>query len=147
MEPNSRMPVICCFLIRAALFVVGTVSHGVIRHIVQTSPLWIAILLGARNSALTKWAALPCFFFWLALMTAIWFYLLGWAHLISGTFSPTEIAMTIIVGSGSVVGIVNAAASKPLGVRAIAAIATLSLVLALQIAALRVSLLPQIAHR
>ncbi len=48
-----------------------------IRHIVQTYPLWIAIVLAARNSALTKWAALPCFVFWLA----------------------TEIVMPIIVGS------------------------------------------------
>ena len=147
MQPGPRVPVICCVLIIAALLVVGTVSHGVIRHIVQTSPLWIAIVLGVRNSAFTRWAALPCFVFWLALMTAIWLYLLGWAHLISGTFSPTEIAMTIIVGAASVVGIVNAATSKSSGVRAIAAIATLSLVLVLQIAALRVSLLPQIAHR
>lgn len=78
-----------------------------IRHIVQTSPLWIAIVLAARNSALTKWAALPCFVFWLA----------------------TEIVMTIIVGSASAAGIVDSAASKAPRVRAIAAIATSSLVL------------------
>ncbi len=147
MGPGFRAPVICCCLIIAALLVVGAVSHGVIRHIVQTSPLWIAIVLGARNSAFAKWAALPCFVFWLALMTAIWLYLLGWARLISGTFSATEIAMTIIVGLASVVGIVDSAVPKSPRVRAIAVIATVSLVLVLQVAAFRVSLLPQIAHR
>lgn len=147
MQRGVHVLITCCFLIMAALLVVGAVSHGVIRHLVQTSPLWIAIALAIRNSVLTKWAALPCFVFWLALMTAIWLYLLGWAHLVSGTFSPTEIAMTIIVGVASVVGIVVAVSVKTPGVRPFAGAATISLVLILQVAALRMSLLPQIAHR
>jgi hypothetical protein len=91
----------CCVVTIAALPVVGAVSHGVIRHIVLTSPISIAVVLGIRNSSSTKWAALPCFVFWLLLMTAIWLYLLGWARIVSGTFSPTEIAMTMIVGFDS----------------------------------------------
>ena len=81
----------------AALLVVGAVSHGIIRHIVQTSSLWIAIFLGIRRSGWSKWA---CFFFWLLLMTAMWLFLLGWARIVSGTFSTTETAMTLIVGAG-----------------------------------------------
>lgn len=146
MEMRSRILTACCVVIIAALLVVGAVSHGVLRHIVQTSPLWIAIVLGLRNSALTKWAALPCFAFWLLLMTAIWLYLLGWAQLISGTFSPTEIAMTIVVGLASLAGIVSAVGTKS-GVRPWAATATIVLVAVLQIAAFRLSLLSQIAHR
>jgi len=80
MNRSFRILISCSAVIMAALLVVGAVSHGVIRHIVQTSPLWIAIVLGIRGSALTKWAALPCFVFWLVLMTAIWLYLLGWAR-------------------------------------------------------------------
>jgi hypothetical protein len=136
----------CCVVIVAALLVVGAVSHGVIRHIVQTSPLWIAVVLGIRNSSSTKWAALPCFVFWLLLMTAIWLYLLGWARIVSGTFSPTEIAMTMIVGLASIAGIVRAVGMKS-GVSPWAATATALLVAVLQLAALRLSLLPQIAHR
>jgi predicted MFS family arabinose efflux permease len=136
----------CCAVIIAALLVVGAVSHGVIRHIVQTSPLWIAIVLGARNSPSTKWAALPCFVFWLLLMTAIWLYQLGWARIVSGTFSATEIAMTMIVGLASIAGIVGAVGMRS-GVRAWAATATTLLVAVLQLAALRLSLLHQIAHR
>jgi hypothetical protein len=62
-------------------------------------------VLAARNSALTKWAALPCFVL------------------------ATEIVMPIIAGSASAAGIVDSAASKAPRVRAIAAIATSSLVL------------------
>jgi len=58
---SIRVLISCCVAMIAALLVVGAVSHGVIRHIVQTSPLWVAIGLGIRHSALTKWAALPCF--------------------------------------------------------------------------------------
>src|SRR5689334_4144892 len=103
---NHRALMVCSVIVIAALLVVGAVSHGVLRHIVQTSPLWIGIVLGARRSPLTKWAALPCFVFWLFLMFVIWLFLLGWTHIISGTFLPTEIAMTIVVGLASGVGIV-----------------------------------------
>jgi hypothetical protein len=64
----------CCIVMIAALLVVGAVSHGVIRHIVQTSPLWISVALRIRRSDLAKWTALPCFAFWLLLMTAMWLY-------------------------------------------------------------------------
>jgi len=129
-----------------ALLVVGAESHGVIRHIVQTSPLWIAIVLGFRQSSLAKWAALACFVFWLLTMTAIWLFLLGWAHILSGTFSPIEIAMTVVVGAASVAGIVRALRSSG-GVPAWPAAATTMLLAVLQVDALRLSFLPQIVHR
>jgi hypothetical protein len=143
---SSRIPIGCCAVTMAALLVVGAVWHGAVRHIVQTSPLWIVIVLGVRKPALAKWAALVCFVFWLALMAAIWLYLLGWARFLSGTFTPVEIAMTMVVGSASITGIVRAASMKS-GVRAAAAAVTMSIVLLLQVAAFRVSLLPQIARR
>jgi hypothetical protein len=145
-EKDYRVLTVCCVVVVAALLVVGAVSHGIIRHIVQTSPLWIAIVLSIRHSAWAKWAALPCFVFWLLLMTAIWFYLLGWARIVSGTFSSTEIAMTVTVGIASILGIARAV-RMPSGVSARGATVILLLVAALQIGALRVSLLPQIAHR
>jgi hypothetical protein len=145
-ENDSRILIVCCVATIAALLVVGAVSHGIIRHIVQTSPLWIAIVLGARHSPWTKWAALPCFVLWLLLMTAIWLFLFGWARIISGTFSPTEITMTVIVGLASIVGIVRAVRMRT-AVRAWPAAAIVLLVAALQLIALRLSFLPQIAHR
>ena len=128
------------------MLVVGTVSHGVIRHVVQTSPLWIGMGLGFRQSSLTKWAVLPCFIFWLLVMTAIWLFLLGWARMITGTFSPTEVAMTLIVGLASLVGIISAARTRSASGAASAAALTV-LVAVLQVLAFRLSLLPQIAHR
>jgi hypothetical protein len=146
MEDRFRILTLCCIAMIAALLVVGAVSHGIVRHIVQTCPLWIAIVLGIRRSPWTKWAALPCFVLWLLLMTAIWLFLLGWARIISGTFSPTEIAMTMIVGLASIAGIVTAVRTRS-SVRALPAMAVVFLVAVLQVAAVRISFLPQIAHR
>ncbi len=56
----------------------------------------IAYLLYLRGRYYLDKQTFPCFVFWLLLMTAIWFFLLGWARIVSGTFSPTEIAMTVI---------------------------------------------------
>lgn len=131
----------------AALLVVGSVSHGVIRHIVQTSPLWITIALGLRRSRMSKWTALPCLFFWALLMIAIWSYLItGEPRAVSGHFSPTEIAMTVIVGASSIVGIAGALRMKT-RVRALPATVTFVVLAVLQFEALLVSLLPQVAHR
>ena|SRR5579871_1320177 len=145
MEKDTRFMVVCCVAILAALLVVGVVSHIVIRHAVQTSVLWIAMALGMRNSKLTKWAALPCFAFWLALMAAIWSFLLGWTSFLSGTFSPTEIAMTIIVGLASLGGMIRAVSIKS-GALAVRATATVLVVLTLQVVVFRLSMLPQIAR-
>ncbi len=106
---DARLLVFCCVLIFAALMVVGAVSHGVLRHIVQTSPLWLTIVLGLCRSGWSKWTGLPCLVFWALLMIAIWSYLLtGEPRAVSGHFSPTEIAMTVIVGVSSIVGIIGA---------------------------------------
>lgn len=97
---------LCCIVIIAALVGgVGIPDGLVLRHIVQTLPLWVAIALGLRRSRTTAWVALPLFLFWLTVMTLIWLYLLGIAHILSGHFSPLEIATTIIVGLASLLGI------------------------------------------
>lgn len=146
MKQNFNLLVGSCLAIIAALLVVGAVSSGVVRHIVQTSPLWIAIVLGIRRSHWVKWAAVPCFVFWLTLMIAIWSFLLGLARFVSGTFSTTEIAMTVIVGLASLIGISLAWKVKS-GARLWPAVGTVLLVAALQLGAFRLSLLPAIAHR
>ena len=127
-----------------ALYVVGIVSHGVVRHIVQTLPLWFPILLGLRRREIAKWASLPCFIIWLVLMTLIWLFLLGWANVISGHFTPIEVILTLVVGLASLAGLVagfqwrtSLSWGKALFVAAIFA--------ALQLIALRISFLPAIA--
>ena len=144
-NPDNTVLAYCALLLIAALYVVGIVSQGIVRHVVQTAPLWPAVVLGMRRSAWTKWAALPCFLIWLCLMAMIWSFLLGWAHVISGTFTPVEIAMTLVVGFCSVAGIVLAIRMKT-GARAIGAFVVFLLTLIVQVFAIRISFLPTIAH-
>src|SRR5262245_23767254 len=122
------------------------VSHGIIRHIVQTAPFWIAIVLAARRSRWSKWTALPCFVFWFLIMTLIWLYLLGWARVVSGTFSPVEIAMTVIVGLASAAGIAWVTRMRS-DTSAWPALGLAIVIAGLQLLAMRTSLLPAIAHR
>src|SRR5689334_3409566 len=116
-ESTSTTPIliaICCLAVILALVLgVGLASNLVVRHLVQTAPLWIVVVLAFRRSPLTSWTALPCFLFWLLLMAMIWLYLLGISHLISGHFSPVEITMTIIVGTASVVGAAGCLRFRP----------------------------------
>ena len=52
---------------------------------------------------------------------AIWLFLLGWARIVSGTFTVTEIAMTIVVGAASTLGIVTGLRMKTATRTAVAA--------------------------
>lgn len=137
---------LCSLAVMAALYVVGAVSHGVVRHIVQTLPLWFPVVLGFRKSELAKWSALPCFVFWLAIMSLIWLYLLGWANVISGTFTPVETAMTLVVGIASLCGIYLAFRWRT-SVGLLAAGVVVVVFAVFQLCALKLSLLPAIAHR
>ena len=141
----SRTVAFCAVFLIAALYVVGVVSHGVLRHVVQTAPMWPTVVLGLRGSRWTKWAAIPCFCSWLFLMGLIWLFLLGWAHVISGTFSPIEVAMTLAVGASSVLGLVTGLRMRS-HTSGVSATVVFLLTLAVQVLALRVSFLPGIAH-
>jgi len=145
--PNpARSMALCCLTALAALLVVGMVSHGVLRHVAQTLPLWGPVLLGLRKSELAKWAALPCLIFWLGIMALIWLYLAGLLRVITGSFSPVEIAMTVVVGAASLCGLVVGFRWRT-AVRPWPAAAAVSVFALLQVLALRLSLLPSIAHR
>src|SRR5215831_8069362 len=89
----------CALITLFALYVVGAVSNGVVRHIVQSLPLWFPIVWGLRQREIAKYAALPCFVIWLALMILIWLFLLGWAKLVSGHFTPVEVILTLVIGT------------------------------------------------
>jgi hypothetical protein len=146
MDRNVRLLIGSCFGMMAALLAVGLESHGIIRHTVQTSPYWIAIVLGFRGSRWSKWAGLPCFALWLALMVNIWMTLLGLPHLLGGRFTPFEIVMTVIVAVAAVTGIFAAVRIRT-QVNAWSATAVMVLVLALELAVIRISFLPSIANR
>jgi hypothetical protein len=138
---------ICCLAIIGALVLgVGLPGNLVLRHLVQTAPLWAGVVLGFRHSRATAWVGLPLFLFWLLLMGLIWSYLLGISSLISGHFSSLEIAMTIIVGAASLIGIASFIRFKsslsPLNASGLFALAAV-----IQVICFRLSFLPAIAHR
>jgi hypothetical protein len=89
----------------AALIVVGFVSGEIARHVLQTLLFWPAIALGFRNSDHARWTAAPVLLFWFLVMALIWAYLLHWSTIASGTYSPAEIAMTVVVGIAAPIGL------------------------------------------
>jgi hypothetical protein len=144
MTDNPKWIAYCSLAVLVALYVVGAVSHGSLRHEVQTLPLWIPIVLGFRQRELAKWAALPCMVFWLILMVFIWLFLLGWARVFTGHFSPVEIAMTLVVGVACLAGIGGSLRWRT-AVTSFTAVGAVVLLAILQVAAFRISLIPYIA--
>jgi hypothetical protein len=138
---------ICCLTIIAALVLgVGLATNLVLRHVVQTIPLWVGVILGFRHSRATAWATMPLFLAWLILMALIWSFLLGISHVLSGHFSPIEIVMTVIVGIAALAGIGSffrfRSSLSPLTAGLIFVLMTV-----FQVVCLRVSFLPAIEHR
>src|SRR5437879_11869816 len=90
-DSNSRWIAACCGVIIAALYVVAFVSKTELRHLVQTVPLWLGVVLALLGVRVAKWVVLPILLFWLAAMTFIWLFLLGglsenvteWAYLVA----------------------------------------------------------------
>jgi hypothetical protein len=134
----------CAITALVALYIVGFVSNGVLRHAVQTLPLWFPIALGMRQREAAKWASLPCFIVWLLLMTVIWLYLLGWTRVISGTFTPIEVAMTLIIGAACLAGLLTGFRWRT-SLTWSRALSTAAIFAVLQLAVLRISFLPSIA--
>jgi hypothetical protein len=144
-QPRAKALALASLVTIAALLIVGTVSSGVIRHLVQTAPSWLTVYLGFHQRGSAKWTALPVALFWLVIMTFIWLYLLGWASIVRGHFSAIEIAMTIVVGLASCFAIVQSLLLRS-GVRWLVGLGISIAVLAFQLAAFRLSLLPGIAN-
>ena len=145
---NAKAVGYSCLAILVALYVVGAVSipPGSLRHEVQTLPLWFPIVAGLQKRELAKWAALPCLIFWLTIMIFIWLFLLGWARIVTGHFFPTEIAMTMVIGAASLVGIGGCLQWRT-SIRPVMASATFLLFAALQFVAFRLSLIPYVGVR
>ena len=144
MTQNLKTIGCCCLVVLVALYVVGAVSHGSLRHEVQTLPLWVPIVAGFNRREFACWCALPCFLFWLLCMVLIWLFLLGWAHVISGHFSAIEIAMTLVIGIASAIGLVQCLWHLRWSWRHSALFVLFAI---LQLACFRISMLPQIAHQ
>jgi hypothetical protein len=146
---QSNEPIVigvCCLVIILALVGgVGLASGLVLRHLVQTLPLWVGVALGFRRSRAVGWVGLPLFLFWVLLMTLIWLYLLGVSSILSGDFSELEIAMTIVVGTASLVGIAKCVRFKS-SLSVVSAVTVFVVVAGIQWVCFRASLTPAIAR-
>ena len=141
---NAKWIGACSLTVLIALYVVGAVSGGSLRHEVQTLPLWFPIVMGFRGKESARWSAVPCLVFWLVIMIFIWLFLLGWAHLLTGHFSAVEIAMTLVIGMASGLGIFHVIRWRT-SMRFPLAIGLVVLFALLQVAAFRISMISYIA--
>lgn len=123
------------------LLLVGLVSHTPLRHLIQVSPAVLALVLVNRQVTWARFAAMPILAFWLLIMLGIWLFLLGVADVITGTYSPMEIGLTIIIGLSCLVGLVAAGRSSVSGPRGSGVVAFLGFTI-LQVGAMSVGLRP-----
>jgi len=136
----------CLLGVIVSLLLVGVVSGTPLRHVVQVLPASLVASAAWRGLNWSRAGALPIFLIWLFLMILIWLYLLGIAKVISGTFSATEVALTIAIGISSVVGTVAIFRARQTATWATRLLAFL-VVAAFQVGALWISFQPAIARR
>ena len=129
-----------------SLYLVGLVSHTLIRHVIQTAPLVVAIVLAQRVPRVAGAASAPLFAFWLAIVVLIWLFLLGIARIVSGHYTVAERVLTATIALSAVIGFANIARRAPAASLA-ARTAVLVLFAALQWGAFVLSLQPAFAHR
>jgi hypothetical protein len=102
--PSLRIVACCLGAVALSLFAVGAVSGTVVRHLVQVAPVLLAAAVVSGIPALAPAASLPIFGTWLAVMAAIWLYLLGIATFFRGTFTPFELFLTALIGASCLLG-------------------------------------------
>jgi hypothetical protein len=133
-------------VVAVALFVVGIVSDTLLRHVIQIAPLLAALGLLLRGSSWGVSAAAPLLAFWLLIMGAIWLFLFGVARIVTGTFTPAEITLTMIIGVAAMLGLGTAyrrGTTLSIGAR----LGTITAFALLQFAAMWLSMQPFAATR
>jgi hypothetical protein len=103
-----RSIVLCLLVVAGALLVVGLASRTLLRHVIQMAPLVLALFLACLRPAWAVSAAAPLFAFWFLIMGAIWLFLLGMARIVTGTYTPAEITLSIIIGFAALIGLIAA---------------------------------------
>jgi hypothetical protein len=136
---------VCLLGMILSLLVVGILSATPIRHLIQVTPLVLSFMPVMMKKSWSKYAVLPLFIFWLAIMAFIWLSLLDIANIISGSFSPAEIAMTMLIGLCCGWGII-ASLRTVSGVRHAVKLLVFLTLFALQVFAMWVSLLQPFAR-
>jgi hypothetical protein len=104
-EP-AQVTRVSVLLIACALVLVGLASNTLIIHLVQIAPLVLLAVLFSWKPAWSAAAAVSLCSFWLVVMGGIWLFLVGLSRFFTGTFSTTEIVLTIVIGLASLTGLV-----------------------------------------
>jgi len=104
MPQRARVVTVCLMAVVLGLLAVGVVSHTLFRHAVQVIPVLVALLGVSRRTAWRRPAALGAFALWFLIMLLIWLFLLGIARIVTGHYTPAEIALTILIGAASASG-------------------------------------------
>ena len=146
MESASKRVFLCLLGVVVSLLVVGVVSGTPLRHAIQVAPGVVLLLLLLTPLAWTPAAAMAIFAFWLVIMTLIWLFLLRIARIVSGTFTPVEVVLTIVIGAASALGLVAAARARPRPRWPVRVVAFLAAAL-LQFGAVLLSIQPSFATR
>jgi hypothetical protein len=140
-----RAVTISCVALLAALGATGVATGTPERHLIQTAPIWIAIVLGIRKMPSVKWVALAYGLFWISMQAIVAIALLGAA----GTrvaLSPIELTLTVAIALASIVVIVSCMRFKS-GISAIKAATLFIAAAALQVAAFLTSVSSSFAQR
>lgn len=146
MASNRKRLAVCLAGVLVSLLLVGLVSSTFLRHVVQVVPIVLGLAALWQRHPLTAYFVFPIFIIWASLMALIWMYLLGVATFFSGSFSPVEILLTVLIGIFSVIGIavcLRSSRLSPISYR----IAGFVIFAAMQIAAMWISFMPAFANR
>jgi hypothetical protein len=104
---SANAPTAWLLVVALALIAVGVVSATLLRHVVQIAPLVLAAVIAAVRPRWAACVAAPLFVHWLLVMIAIWLFLLGVARIFTGTFSPAEVVLTIVIGGAALLGLLS----------------------------------------
>ena len=110
---GGRVRVACLTGVAACLLIVGIESETFLRHVFQITPIVIVLAFAVRRQRWTAPAALGLFGCWAFFMGLIWLYLAGLQTFFTGNFTLVEIALTILIGGFSMVGIVASRGAEP----------------------------------
>ena len=146
MTPREKVSTGAMLTVLVALLLVGLVSGTILRHAVQVLPVLLAAVVVVMQPAWSRFAAMPVFAFWLFIMLLIWLHLLGLANVITGTFAPAEVVLTVVIGLACVAGLATSArrTTRSAGWSGVAAFLMFG---ALQVGAMWLSLQPVLANR
>ncbi len=116
------------------------------RHVIQLVPAFVLLYGTFTHRTWVRAGAVPVFAFWIFIAVAIWCFLLGIAHFVSGTFTLTERLMTGTMALSALCGLVAAASSRETA-SWISRLTGFVALAALQWGALMLSMQPLVSHR